>query len=72
MSLRAVQMWTVDCDRCGKDAAASSDYAAWGQCADAIEQAEYGEWLIRGDKHYCPDCVEWSADEDELIPKATP
>lgn len=68
--IKEVTMYTVVCDRCGKDACADSESSCWSEPAFVREMACDG-WEEVGSKDYCPDCVMWNEDESELIPKPT-
>ena len=69
MSFRETPNWTVDCDRCGRNADAESDFSGWTDKDTAQTMAVDSEWLDTGDgRHYCYDCVTWDDDTDELIP----
>ena len=66
--IKPVTMYTVVCDRCGKQFVAD-DFAAWTDICTAREQAMESEWTEIGDKHYCPDCYEFNDELDEYVPK---
>lgn len=66
--IKPVTMYSVVCDRCGKQFVAD-DFAAWTDICTAREQAMESEWAEIGDKHFCPDCYEFDDELDECIPK---
>jgi hypothetical protein len=71
--IKEVTMYTVICDRCGKDASEDGG-SCWGSPEDAVEVAcedllLLGTYMAIEGKHYCGDCVMWNDDESELIPK---
>lgn len=66
MTIREVQMYTVDCDRCGRNADEDTDYCAWGDKSMAIEMAKDGSEYSEVDgKLYCPGCIEYDEATDE-------
>lgn len=67
--IKEVTMYTVICDRCGKDACQGTDWSAWGDKFDAEDVALDADWIQHEGKDYCTDCIEWNEDETELIPK---
>ena len=66
--IKPVTMYSVVCDRCGKQFVAD-DFAAWTDICTAREQAMESEWAEIEDKHYCPDCYEFNDELDEYVPK---
>ena len=64
--IKTIKMFTVICDRCGKDSNAGSDYAAWSDLEGAVETALEADWYCEDGKHYCPDCFKYD-DNDNLI-----
>lgn len=68
--IKEVTMYTVICDRCGKDNGEGGEFSAWGSAFDAKCDAEAQDWHFIEQGHYCPNCVEWNADESDLIPKS--
>ena len=71
MMIESVTMYKVNCDGCGESAEEGSDYFAWADASQAVDQAINGDWLETDDgKHYCPNCIEWDDEADEMRPKA--
>ena len=70
MSVQEVTMYRIRCDRCAACAQDKGDFYAWADAEQAWDDAANGDWNEIDDKHYCPDCVEWTEDEDALRPKA--
>lgn len=71
MTVRAVEMFTVDCDGCGRNADEGSDYAAWGDRESAVAMAKDGAQFEEFDgRLYCPECVVYDEEADEYRPKA--
>lgn len=68
--IKEVTMYTVICDRCGKDACEGQEYSCWEDEFAAREMCCHDDWHEINDKDYCPACVTWNADESELIPKS--
>ena len=66
--IKSVTMYSVVCDRCGKQFEAD-DIIAWTDKSDAIAYAADSEWAEIGDKHYCPDCYEFDENLDKYVPK---
>lgn len=70
MSIREKTMFTIDCDRCGKNADAETDYSCWPDIDSATEAARDAEWHLTDDgKHYCWGCMEYDEETDEYKPK---
>lgn len=67
--IKEVTMYTVVCDRCGKDNGEGGEFACWGDEFDARYDAESNDWNEIEGKDYCQDCVMWNEDESELVPK---
>ena len=69
MTIEAVEMYRVVCDRCRLAADYGTDHYAWTDHVGA-EAAVDEDWLITDDgKHYCDDCCEWNEDDDQRGPK---
>jgi len=70
--IKEVTMYTVICDRCGKDVYSDCDtFSCTGSAKDAVDIAlDEFDWYEIKEDHYCPDCVTWNADASELIPKS--
>lgn len=69
--IKEVQMFTVICDECGKDANEGSEYSCWSDKSWAEESAMESCWKKDGEKHYCDNC--WYYDDyDNLIFKTKP
>ena len=64
--IKAIEMYTVICDGCGKDSNEDAHFAAWGCEIYASDVAMEADYISEGDEHYCPDCYEYD-DEDNLI-----
>ena len=70
MSVREVAMFTVDCDRCGRNADEGTDYSCWPDHESAIEMAKDGvEYQDFEGKLFCPECIEYDDETDEYRPK---
>ncbi len=67
--IKEVTMYTIVCDRCGKDACEGTDYSGW-DCIEGVRESACEGWLHEDGKDYCWGCVEWNHDESELVPKA--
>ena len=64
--IRPITIYTVICDRCGKDVNQDEEYLGWKDSGYAVECAvDSYEWIELNGKHYCDDCWEWN-DEDEV------
>ena len=55
MSIEAVEMYRVVCDRCGVSADEGTDYCCWTD-AEGAEASMNDDWLSTEGKHYCGDC----------------
>lgn len=61
-------MFTVICDRCGKDALEESEFSCWNDNNAAIDDAvDNHDYLHEGDKHYCPDCYGYDEDGEVIL-----
>lgn len=70
MSFKRHEMWSVICDfpDCGRDAQVDSDYVAWADQQQAVNDAEAsGDWRHIDGKHLCGEHWHWceNADDDE-------
>lgn len=65
MSVRAVTMYTLICDGCGKDYENSDGFTVWGDDLDARESAiENDSWAEDAEGHiFCLSCC--IADEEQ-------
>lgn len=56
--IREVAMYTVDCDRCGRNADEGTNYSAWVSADDAFcsATADADFWSDEDGKHYCSGC----------------
>lgn len=65
--IQKVEMFTVDCDNCGKNADEDSDYSCWNDEGVAVEIAmDDHDFIEHEGKHYCPDCYKHD-DKDNII-----
>jgi hypothetical protein len=56
MAIQSAPFYWVTCDVAGcKSEIEYDEVSAWANEASAIEVATEYEWLIVGDKHYCPE-----------------
>lgn len=69
MSIKTVQMFTILCDLCGRDACEGTDYAGYSDVS-GVEETSMEGWITRAlapyeesPLHYCPNCCEVN-DED--------
>ena len=67
--IKEVTMYSVVCERCGKTYGVDDGIDCWVDICTAREQATESEWVEIGDKHYCPDCYEFSDELEEYVPK---
>jgi hypothetical protein len=52
-----VQIYTVKCDKCGKEGS-DDEYLGWN-CIQYVEEcAIESGWHKDDDEHYCPNCYE--------------
>lgn len=61
-----VDMYAVQCDNCGEDLGAISEYSAWNDEEAANDDANNHEWHKEGNKHFCPVCHTFD-DNDKLV-----
>lgn len=71
MSLKAVEMWTIACDECGREAFESYEIVAWSDPTGALESFNDGnDWSEFEGKHRCRDhnpfCERCGEDAGEL------
>lgn len=71
MTIREVTMYKVICDGCGADAEDGSDYYAWADAWQAQDIATDSEWIARGGKHWCGNCIVYDEERDEYVPKGS-
>ena len=72
MTIRAVTMFQIVCDRCG-GTDDGCDYYAWTEADQARDVAvSDGGWLVTGpshdEHHWCPACCVYDEDADEFVP----
>lgn len=70
MSVETVEMFRVRCDGCGTYAEADTDFYAWADADQAVDQAREGTWLVTDLGHWCPGCTTWDEERDALVPCA--
>ncbi len=63
--IKEITMYTVICDRCGKDAFAEDEYSGWNEIYYALECAENADYREIDGKHYCENCYELDEETDE-------
>ena len=69
MSYKEHKMYSVECDRCGKDAQEDGDFSCFGEKDIALEDALENEFNQIDGKDYCQDCWTWTEDGEEIIAK---
>jgi len=70
MSIKAMEMYTVICDRCGADANADADYSCWNEEDVARDMAiDADDWRFIDGKDYCHACLDYEVEADEWVPK---
>ena len=68
--IREVTMYQAVCDRCRKVFRFSwKDEGIFPSLEEAKEVIEHFEWIVNGDKCYCPDCYEYDEETNEYKPK---
>ena len=66
--LKEVTMYTLICDKCGKDAFSETEFSCWNEPAFCETIAEQDGWHCMGNVHYCQDCYSFD-DNGNLIIK---
>ena len=66
--IKPVTMYSVVCDRCGKQFEAD-DSVAWTDKQSARFYALESEWKEIDNKHYCPACYEFDDNSEKYVPK---
>lgn len=67
--IKEITVYTVICDRCGKDSNDNGEHVGWVGKQNAIDIAiDYNYFIDVDGKHYCDDCYYYD-DEDNLIIK---
>lgn len=61
-------VYTLICDGCGADICKGDEFAGWSDPDIIMEYHEGKDWIEQEGKHYCADCWEWDADENDKIP----
>ena len=69
--IKAEILYTVQCDRC-KGLLDDGEFQYWVGTDMAVERAKDSEWIIRGNKHYCPKCYTLNDDDEEEIKSPIP
>lgn len=52
MPLLSAPYYWYECDICGNNSQWYTDYSAWEDIESAVEQAEYADWTISGDRQH--------------------
>lgn len=66
--IKSAPYYWLECDGdgCERTSTEDTDYAAWSERSDAVEQAENGDWLVtdrgdsgpgNGEEHFCPEHI---------------
>lgn len=66
-----VESYKIVCDCCGDSFHDGNDFVCFCEDADGsliCSEVESSDWMVVGDKHYCPDCYEIN-DNDEIVTK---
>jgi hypothetical protein len=66
---KEMTLFTIVCDRCGKDALANEDFSCLFELSDVREIAGDSGWINIIDNDYCNNCWQWDESEDNQIPK---
>lgn len=66
--IKKLEMYTLICDRWGKDVCDDADYSCWNDQEYLKDIAREDLWYVE-DVHYCPDCYEYDADDNLIIKK---
>lgn len=69
--IKAEILYTVECDRC-KGLLNDGEFQYWVETGMAVDRAKDSEWLIKGNKHYCPKCYTLNDDDEEEIKSPIP
>lgn len=67
--IQPIEMYTVICDRCGKDCFEGEEMRAWQPKECVREVVENYCWVVITDKDYCSDCYELDEETDEYVVK---
>jgi len=70
--IKEVKMYTLICDRCGKDVNEDCDISAWSDIEPSIDNAYNEGWCLEDDKHYCPNCYDVDDDGFMTVKDAEP
>lgn len=66
---KRIEMWQVQCDRCGCCCDDSMGIIAWSDKEGAEQVALDSDWREIDGKHYCPDCYDVDDCTDDYRPK---
>ena len=69
--IKAEILYTVECDRC-KGLLDDGEFQYWVETDMAVDRAKDSEWLIKGNKHYCPKCYTLNDEDEEEIKSPIP
>ena len=69
--IKAEVLYTVQCDRC-REILEDGEFQYWVGADMAVDRAKDSEWLIKGNKHYCPECYTLNDDDEEEIKSPIP
>lgn len=70
--IEKVEMYTVVCDNCGKDAGEDAEYSCWNDESSARDVAIDSEWQTwdnekNEEQHICPNCFKGFDEADKII-----
>lgn len=69
--IKEVKMFGLFCDKCGKlYMNEDTGYCAFVSDADALKDAQEGEWKEIEGRMLCPDCYHYDEDADEYFENA--
>ena len=66
--VKEITMYTVVCNKCGKDVCENSEYAGWSDKKYVNDIARDDLWFVDEvcDNHYCSECYEESTIIDSI------
>ena len=69
MALKEIKMYTLICDKCGKDVCNGSEYSGWSEDFWVKDIAIEEGWIVINHDDYCPNCWEHNIEKENQILK---
>ena len=66
--IKEITVYTVICDRCGKDSNSGEEHCGWSDKDIAFDIAvDYADFIEIDRKHYCSNCYFYDDDDNIIV-----